>query len=593
MSFSDFDLHLFREGTHDRLWEKLGPHPCEGGTEFHVWAPHAEEVAVAGSFNDWRPQPLERRAPGIWGGACGGAGNGARYLYRIVNAGRELWKADPYALFFEREPGVASVVWNLDYEWQDGEWMSQRTRPDAWPMTIYEVHLGSWRPGLGYREIGPPLAAYAKETGFTHIELLPLLEHPFYGSWGYQPAGYFAPTSRYGTPQDFMALVDCLHRAGLGVIVDWVPSHFADSPHGLASFDGTMLYERGREAQWNSHAFDYSKPEVRSFLRSSAMFWLERFHVDGLRVDAVASMLFRGGTEEDHAVTWFLQALTSAIHERHPQALLAAEDSSARPGVSHPPEDGGLGFDLKWDMGWMHDSLEYFTKPAGERRFHHGRLTFRPLYLWKERWVLPVSHDEVKPPFGSLAAKMPGDAWQKLANVRLLLAWMYAQPGKKLLFMGCEFAQWEAWNHAAGLQWEMLGEPAHRAIRDLTGLLNWMYRSERALHELESAPAGFEWMDCCDEEHSVVSFLRRGRAPEDVVLAVFNFTPAPQPNYRVGAPAGGFWKEILNTDAAQYGGSGAGNMGGVEASPIPWHGRRHSVNLLLPPLAAVWLKPGP
>jgi 1,4-alpha-glucan branching enzyme len=585
---NDFDLHLFEEGTHGRLWEKLGAHAEAGGTRFSVWAPRADDVAVAGDFNRWRPQSLERGPGGIWGGFVEGVTVGSMYKYRLLAGGRELWKADPMALHAERAPGTASIVWDLGYEWRDSDWM-QAPRSAADPVAIYEVHLGSWRRvpeeggrALTYTEIAPLLAAYVKETGFTHVELLPVLEHPFYGSWGYQATGFYAPTSRYGTPQDFMFLVDTLHREGIGVLLDWVPSHLAGDEHGLAEFDGAALYESGREREWDSSAFDFSRPQVRAFLRSSALFWIEKFHVDGLRVDAVASIRQRDGGEA------FLRELNVAINSR---ALMVAEDSSPKVGVTAPAPDGGLGFDLKWDMGWMHDTLDYFTKPPEERSRYHGRLTFRPLYLWHEDWVLPLSHDEVKPPFGSLFSKMPGDGWQKLANLRLLLAWMYAQPGRKLLFMGGEFGQQSEWKHDQSLDWHLLDDPAHALLRNLVGFLNWAYKTDPTLR-MERDAHNFEWIDCCDEKHNVVSFLRRGGMPGETLLAVFNFSATPLVNYRVGVPLGGVWREVLNTDATHYGGAGHGNFGGVEASPITWHTHPHSLNLLLPPLGAVWLRPG-
>ncbi len=594
MKLTDYDLHLFREGTHERLWERLGAHPETRGTWFLVWAPHAGEVGVAGDFNNWKPAPLESLEFGIWAGCVPGVSSGAVYKYCISSEGRKLWKADPFAFRAERVPGTASVVWDLVYDWRDSEWMKSGRRSCDDPLAIYEVHLGSWRHvtseenGLhvpNYREIAPELAGYVKDSGFTHVELLPVTEYPYGGSWGYQPTGYFAPTSRYGAPQDFMFFVDLLHREGIGVILDWVPSHFAGDRHGLAEFDGAPLYESGREPQWGGHVFDYSRPEVRSFLRSSAAFWIERYHVDGLRIDAVAAIRQCTGGEA------FLRALNGSLEERVPPVLLMAEDSSPEPGVTAPAKRGGLGFHRKWDMGWMHDTLMYITQPMSERSSHHDRLTFRPMYLWNERWVVPLSHDEVKPPFGSLLSKMPGDRRQKFANLRLLLAWMYAQPGAKLLFMGSEFGELQPWHHDRALDWKLLDNAEHAGIRNLVWLLNRTYRAELALHQAESDARCFEWIECCDEAHSVLSFLRKGESDDDTLLAVFNFSPAAHTNYRIGVPFGSAWRELLNTDAAEFGGTGQGHFGSMGVEPVAWQHQSESITLSLPPLTSIWLKP--
>jgi 1,4-alpha-glucan branching enzyme len=624
---TDEDLHLFNEGTHDRAYLKLGSHPGtregEEGTAFAVWAPGAERVSVVGDFNAWRDgrHPLARRGQsGIWEGFLPGVGRGAVYKYHVVSAlgGHAADKADPFAFRHETPPRTGSVVWDLDYEWGDAGWMAGRRARNALdaPGSTYEVHLGSWRRFDGNRlptcrEIAPALADYAADTGFTHVELLPVMEHPFYGSWGYQSLGYFAPSSRYGTPQDLMHLVDTLHRRGIGVVLDWVPSHFPADGHGLSFFDGTHLYEhadprQGHHPDWKSSIFNYGRHEVRSFLLSSAMFWLDVFHADGLRVDAVASMLYldysrqpgewvpnaHGGRENLEAIA-FLRRLNEDVYREHPGVQTIAEESTAWPMVSRPPYVGGLGFGLKWDMGWMHDTLAYFARDPVHRRFHHNELTFRTMYAFTENFVLPLSHDEVVHGKGSLLGRMPGDGWRKLANLRLLFAWMWAQPGKKLLFMGGEIGQWREWSHDRGLDWHLLEHAAHRGLQAWVRDLNRLYREEPALHERDCEPGGFEWVDCNDSEASVVSLLRRGRRSEDAVLVACNFTPQPRPGYRVGVPFEGRWRELLNSDAFVYGGAGWGNMGAVEAEPEPRHGRPLSLPLTLPPLGAVFLKRDP
>jgi len=623
---TDDDIYLFNEGSHFLLYEKVGAHPMtakgEKGTYFAVWAPNARQVFVMGDFNGWKKttHPLWARGEsGIWEGFIPGINKGAYYKYYIVSrhGGYRVEKADPFAFHYELSPKTASVVWDVDYQWGDGEWMANRgahNAPDA-PMSIYEVHLGSWmrvpedgNRSLNYREIPPRLASYVKEMGFTHVEFLPVMEHPFYGSWGYECLGYFAPTSRYGRPQDFMYLIDCLHQHGIGVILDWVPSHFPNDEHGLGFFDGTHLYEpadprRGVHPDWNSFIFNFGRNEVRSFLMSSALLWLDKYHADGLRIDAVASMLYLdysrkegewipnqyGGRENLEAIS-FLRRFNEEVYKAYPDIQTIAEESTAWPLVSRPTYVGGLGFGMKWDMGWMHDMLEYMSKDPIFRKYRHTQITFRLLYAFHENFVLSLSHDEVVYGKGSLLEKMPGDEWQKFSNLRLLLGYMYAQPGKKLLFMGGEFGQRREWNHEESLDWHLLEYSLHRGIKRWVEDLNKVYRNESALHELDFDPAGFEWIDCNDSEKSVLSLMRKGDSTEDALIIVCNFTPLPRFNYRVGIPHGGYWREILNSDSEEYGGSGHGNLGGVEASPIPFHGRPYSLNLTLPPLGGLFFK---
>ena len=621
------DLFLFNEGTHFTLWEKLGAHPTsaggEAGVAFAVWAPNAEAVSVCGDFNGWSPDShalAPRGGSGIWEGFVPGLERGALYKYHVRSRqhGYRVDKADPFAVRQETPPRTGSVVWDLAYEWGDAEWMQRRAatnRRDA-PIAIYEVHLGSWmrspdEPGrfLTYRELAPRLAEYVSRMGFTHVEFMPVMEHPFYGSWGYQVTGFFAPTSRYGTPQDFMFLVDTLHRAGVAVVLDWVPSHFPSDEHGLAYFDGTHLYEhadprQGYHPDWGSYIFNYGRNEVRSFLASNALYWLSAYHADGLRVDAVASMLYldysraegewvpnRFGGRENLEAIEFLRRTNEEIYRRHPDVQTTAEESTAWPMVSRPTYVGGLGFGYKWDMGWMHDTLEYVRRDPVHRKYHHDQLTFRQLYAFHENFVLPLSHDEVVHGKGSLLDKMPGDAWQRFANLRLLLAYMWAQPGKKLLFMGGEFGQWREWRHDESLDWHLLAEAPHEGVRRLVADLNSAYRREPALHRRDCEPSGFEWVDCADWQGSVVSFLRKGLDGEQLLVAC-NFTPVPRLAYRIGVPAGGVWSEVLNSDAAEYGGGGMGNLGAVQAQSVRAHGREFSLSLLLPPLAALFLKMG-
>jgi 1,4-alpha-glucan branching enzyme len=623
---SNDDLFLFNEGSHYRLYEKLGAHPItmDGveGIYFAVWAPNARQVFVMGEFNGWdkSSHPLRPKGQsGIWEGFIPGVAKGAIYKYYLVShrRGYRVEKADPFAFYAETPPKTASVTWDLDYSWGDQAWVERRHTYNALdaPVSIYEVHLGSWRRvpeednrHLTYRELAPKLAEYLKQMGFTHVEFLPIMEHPFYGSWGYQVTGYFAPTSRYGTPQDFMYLVDYLHQHDIGVILDWVPSHFPNDEHGLAYFDGTHLYEHGDPKQgihpdWNSLIFNYSRHEVRSFLLSSGLFWLDKYHVDGLRVDAVASMLYLdygrkegewipnkyGGRENLEAIT-FLRRFNEAVYQESPDVQTIAEESTAWPMVSRPTYLGGLGFGLKWDMGWMHDTLEYMAKNPIYRKYHHNNLTFRLVYAFFENFVLPLSHDEVVHGKSSLLGKMPGDDWQKFANLRLLLGYMYAQPGKKLLFMGVELGQWREWVHDESLEWHLLDYPPHSGLKRWVEDLNRFYRGQPALYELDFEQAGFEWIDCNDVEHSVVSLVRKGHSPDDLLIVVCNFTPTTHFNYRIGVPQPGFWREQLSSDAREYGGSGQGSPGRVEAAPIPLHGRPYSLTITIPPLAIVFFQ---
>ena len=620
------DFYLFNEGSHYRIYEKMGAHLVESkgtrGAVFSVWAPNARRVSVIGSFNGWNPQSHQlqaRGSSGIWEGFIPGVDKGTLYKFHIdsTHHTHETEKADPVGLFTEKPPRTASVVWDLDYTWNDAAFLEKRAAANSLhaPMSIYEVHLGSWmripeehNRSLTYREIAPRLADYVNKLGFTHVELLPIMEHPFYGSWGYQTTGYFAPTARYGTPQDFMYFVDYLHQHGIAVILDWVPSHFPTDGHGLALFDGTHLFEhsdarQGFHPDWKTLIFNYGRSEVRSFLMSSAMFWLDKYHADGLRVDAVASMLYLdysrkqgewipnkfGGRENLEAID-FLRRFNLEAYKEHPDIQTYAEESTSYPMVSRPTHLGGLGFGLKWDMGWMHDTLTYFQNDPIHRKYQHNLLTFRMLYSFHENFVLPLSHDEVVHGKGSLIGKMPGDEWQKFANLRLLFAYMFAQPGKKLLFMGCEFGQVSEWGHDRSLDWNVLEYPLHRGLMNWVEQLNRVYRSESPLHWFDNDPKGFEWVDCNDAPASIVSLLRKGKAGENPVLVVCNFTPVPRVGYMVGVPTGGYWKEILNSDAREYGGSGSGNMGGAEALAEKTHGRPYSLRLTLPPLGALFLR---
>ncbi len=616
------DIHLFKEGTHCRLYTRLGSHRLvhagEEGVFFAVWAPNAKSVSVVGDFNAWAPgdHPLAVRwdESGIWEGFIPGLSQGDLYKYHIIprEGGKGLNKGDPFARRWEEPPRTASVVWSTSYRWRDQAWMRERRRANAscTPTSIYEMHLGSWRrkedPAggfLGYREVADPLVRYAKHMGFTHVEFLPLMEHPFYGSWGYQTTGYFAPTCRYGTPEDLMYLIDRLHRNGIGVILDWVPSHFPSDEFALERFDGTNLFEhadprQGFHPDWKSCIFNYGRGEVRSFLSSSAIYWLDRFHADGVRVDAVASMLYldysreegewvpnRFGGRENLEAIEFLQQLNRVQESEYPDAWTYAEESTAWPKVTRPLGEGGLGFGSKWSLGWMHDSLDFFSKEPVHRQYHHDRLTFSLWYAFNEDFVLPLSHDEVVHGKGSLLGKMPGDEWQKFANLRLLLGWMFTHPGNKLLFMGGEFGQQGEWRHDEGLDWHLLDRPLHRGIQHWVRDLNRLYRSHPALFELDQVPDGFEWIDFSDAENGVVSFLRHPSGNASPLLVVCNLTPVPRLGYRIGVPLEGAWRELLNSDARVYGGSGMGNLGGIETGCESAHGRASSLSLTLPPLS--------
>ncbi len=619
-AFGELDAHLMREGTHPRLFDKLGSHPTKDGVRFTVWAPHAASVSVIGDFNAWdvTATPLHALPDtgGVWSVAVPGIQRGALYKFALHTSLGTILKADPFAQRHEREPNTASIVWTPEYAWNDAAWMASRKDVSALgvPVSIYEVHLGSWmrvpeedNRSLTYREIAPRLVDYVQKLGFTHVELMPLTEHPFFGSWGYETTGYFAATARYGTPEDLMFLVDALHAAGIAVILDWVPAHFPNDPHGLATFDGEALYEHpdrrlGFHPEWNTMVFDFGKQEVRSFLLSSALYWLEKFHVDGLRVDGVASMLYRdysrkagewipnanGGNQYFEAVE-LIQRLNEAIAREQPATVTIAEESTAWPGVTRDQASGGLGFSYKWDMGWMHDTLAYLSRDPIHRRHHHHQLTMRGLYAWSEHFVLPLSHDEVVHGKGSLLGKFPGDTWQKLATLRLLYAYMFSQPGKKLLFMGSEFGQWSEWGHDSSLDWHLLDDPMHAQIALLVGELNRLYKDHKALHELDAEPAGFHWLDADDAERSVLVYERIARDGTRIVCGL-NFTPVPRFNYRIGVQDAGDWSEILNTDAIDLGGSGQGNFGVVKPTPGRAHGRELSINVTLPPLGAVFLR---
>ncbi len=622
---TDFDIYLLNEGTNYRAYDKLGAHAgIQGGkpgVQFAVWAPNASQVSVIGDFNGWNPEssPMVRRGDsGFWEAFIPSAQVGSGYKYSVTSGdgNRRIAKADPFGFASEVRPKTASKVGDLAaYAWNDRRWMSDRpgTNGLGAPISIYEVHLGSWMRSadggwLTYAEIAAKLGDYVHDIGFTHVELMPIAEHPFDGSWGYQVTGYFAPTSRFGSPEDFMAFVDHLHGRGIGVILDWVPAHFPTDEHALGDFDGTHLYEhadprQGFHQDWNTYIFNYGRPEVANFLISNALFWLDKYHIDGLRVDAVASMLYRdysrkpgewvpnefGGRENLEAIS-LLRRVNEQVHSAFPGVLTIAEESTAWPMVSRRTDVGGLGFDLKWDLGWMHDSLHYFQEDPINRKYHHNNLTFRGLYAFTENFILPLSHDEVVYGKGSLLAKMPGDTWRKFANLRLLFGSMFAAPGKKLLFMGDEFGQGREWNHDGALEWDLLDDPNHSGLKRLVRDLNTLYRGVPALHELDTHPDGFRWVDADDSEQSVLSFLRQGHSSGETILFVANFTPVPRHNYRVGVPVSGHWAEILNSDAPIYGGSGQGNIGGVSTSPVSSHGQPRSLMLTVPPLAIVALR---
>ena len=624
---SDFDLHLLGEGTHYRAWERLGSHRFTiggvAGVHFAVWAPNAQRVSVVGDFNQWdgRVHAMRRLVPsGVWEIFIPELRDGTCYKYEIRTAdGQLLQKCDPYGRRFEVPPNTATIIWTEgDYEWGDHEWMRSRPSLHEWsdrPMAVYEVHLGSWRRAadgtdryLTYRELADQLVPYVCEMGFTHIELMPVMEHPFSGSWGYQVIGFFAPTSRFGTPDDFRYFIDVCHRQGIGVILDWVPGHFPKDQHGLARFDGTALYEhddprKGEHLDWGTLIFNYGRSEVRTFLMSNALYWLQEFHIDGLRVDAVASMLYLdysrpegqwipnqyGGRENLEAVS-FLRQLNTETHARAPGSITVAEESTSWPAVSRPTYVGGLGFTYKWNMGWMHDILTYFHEDPVHRRWHHGQITFSMLYAFTENFTLPFSHDEVVHGKGSLIGKMPGDLWQKHANLRALYGYMYGHPGKKLLFMGSEIGQWREWNYDASLDWQLLEHAEHVGLRRWIRDLNEIYRREASLHQVDFEPGGFSWIDCNDNENSVVSMIRRARDPHDFTVMVANFTPVPRLAYRIGVPEAGWYRELLNSDAAIYGGGDVGNGGGMMAEEVPAHGFHHSLTIVVPPLGFVLFK---
>lgn len=622
---TEYDLHLFSEGSHYRLYEKLGAHVTEQdgkkGTHFAVWAPSAKHVSLTGDFNDWNAEatPMQpMQSSGIWTVFVPGVKEGDNYKYHITpsNGMPPSDRSDPYGFAAEMRPKTASIVWDLSkHNWKDQKWMEERHKRNSLdaPISIYEMHLGSWMRGEGntwltYRDLAEKLTDYLVKMGYTHVEFMPIAEHPLDSSWGYQTTGYFAPTSRFGTPEDFMFLVDTLHQNNIGVLIDWVPAHFPRDGHALGLFDGTHLYEhadprQGEHKEWGTYVFNYGRYEVEVFLTSNALFWMDKYHIDGLRVDAVASMIYLdyarpdgqwlankyGGRENLEAVE-FLKKLNERIYSNYPDTMTMAEESTAWPQVSRPTYLGGLGFGLKWDMGWMHDTLKYMSLEPIHRKYHHNQLTFRGLYAFSENFVLPLSHDEVVYGKGSLLNKMPGDIWQKFANLRLLLGHMYTTPAKKLLFMGGDFGQWNEWNHDQSLDWHLLEWGTHQGIQKLVRDLNHLYRNEPALHELDCNPAGFEWIDCQDIEQSVLSFLRVDKKRQEHLLVVCNFTPVVRHNYMVGVPEDGFWTEVLNSDSTEYGGSGVGNYGGVESNPVPMHGRRCMLTLTLPPLSILIFK---
>ena len=609
------DLFLFNQGTHYKLYDKLGAHCVDGGVAFAVWAPNARAVSVIGDWNGWHAgvSPLRARdSSGIWEGTIPGIGHGARYKYAIAGPdGVVRDKADPFAARAEHPPATASLVWNARHEWRDAAWMKSRGQRLARtaPVSIYEAHLGSWRREhnevLGYRELGERIGEHVANLGFTHIELMPIMEHPFYGSWGYQVTGYFAPTTRYGAPEDLMAMIDGLHQRNIGVIIDWVPAHFPTDAHGLGHFDGTHLFEhadprRGFHPDWTSFIFNYGRHEVKAFLISSAMLWLDRYHVDGLRVDGVASMLYRDysrkagewvpnedGSNHDRDAIRFLQDFNRAVYAHFPDVQTIAEESTAWGGVSRPPEHGGLGFGYKWDLGWMHDTLAYLERDPIHRKFHHDQLTFRAIYAHTENYVLPLSHDEVVHGKRSLLGKMPGDPWQKYASMRLLYGYQWTLPGKKLLFMGGEIGVWGEWNHDTQLDWPAGSHPAHAGIARWIGDLNAAYKTYPALHVADCEERGFSWIVGDDRDGSILAYLRSGNAGDPPVVVVANFTPVPRDGYRIGVPTAGFYREVLNSDAQIYGGSGLGNRGGMDTERVASHGHAQSIVVTAPPLAVV------
>jgi 1,4-alpha-glucan branching enzyme len=623
---TDYDLYLFGEGNHTRIYDKLGAHPLTvDGKEivhFAVWAPNADRVAVVGDFNAWDglAHPMTRLGEsGVWEATVDEAREGHRYKFELhTRHGALLLKSDPYGAAFELPPATASIICHPDYGWHDEAWMRARVSRDSWfdaPMSTYEVHLGSWARVpedadryLTYPELAQRLIPYVKEMGYTHIELLPVMEHPFSGSWGYQVTGFYAPTSRFGTPRQFKAFVDECHQHGIGVILDWVPGHFPKDAYALAQFDGTALYEhsdprQGEHRDWGTLIFNYGRNEVRNFLLANALYWLAEYHVDGLRVDAVASMLYldysreeadwipnRFGGRENLEAIEFLRQLNTLTHAEHPGSITIAEESTSWPSVSRPTYVGGLGFTYKWNMGWMNDILEYVKQDPVHRRWHHRHVTFSLLYAFSENFILPFSHDEVVHGKGSMFGKVPGDNWQKAATLRALYGFLFAHPGKKLMFMGCEFGQEREWNYDHSLDWHLLDQPFHGGLRQFVQDVNRAYAAEPALHQLDFDPHGFEWIDCNDSENSVVSFIRRSRQG-DVVVAVVNFTPVPRDGYRIGVPVAGAFDEVINSDSHVYGGSNLGNEGVVFAEPLASHGHAQSLRLNLPPLGFLLLKP--
>lgn len=624
--FSDFDIHLFRSGKHFKLYEKLGAHQAtfkhQEGTYFAVWAPNASAVSVIGNFNYWNNNnhKLSPRwdESGIWEGFFPGIGKGEVYKYAIhSNTGEYLEKADPFAFYAEIAPNTASIIWDHDYKWNDKAWLQQRKKDASKPKpySVYEVHMGSWKRkwddggrSLSYKELAVDLVNYVKESGFTHVEFLPVMEHPFFGSWGYQLTGYFAPTSRFGTPQEFMELIDAFHQAGIGVILDWVPSHFPGDAHGLYKFDGTNLYEhadprKGFHPDWSSYIYNYGRNEVRSFLISNALFWLEVFHADGLRVDAVASMLYldysrkegewipneHGGNENIEAIN-FLKEFNEVVYSNFPDVATIAEESTAWPGVSKPTYLGGLGFGQKWMMGWMHDTLSFFKQDPIHRKYHQNEITFSIMYAFTENFMLPLSHDEVVHGKGSLLGRMPGDEWKKFANLRLMFSYMFTHPGTKLLFMGGEIGQSSEWNHDRSLDWHLLDHAPHQGIHKIIKDLNQLYKSEPALYEFSFEEKGFEWIDYSDRENSVMVYMRKGEKREDALMVICNFTPETRSLYRIGVPFRGTWTELFNSDDLKYGGSGVLNSGLLYTTPVKYHNKDYSVSITLPPLGISILK---
>jgi len=625
---TDQDIYLFREGSHFRLYEKLGSHIFSAngiaGVYFAVWAPNAKEVSVIGDFNDWDEQLHQLSArwdkSGIWEGFIPGVKKGDLYKYCIISKNNDfkIKKRDPFAFYSEIPPETASIIWDTDYDWKDEQWVKYRPEKNSLnsPISIYELHLGSWKQGLlvkdkflNYKQAAEQLVEYLKDMNFTHVQFLPLMEHPFYGSWGYQTIGYFAPTSRYGLPQDLMYLVELLHINGFGIIFDWVPAHFPSDESGLAYFDGSHLFEhadpkQGFHPDWKSYIFNYGRNETICFLISSAMFWFDKYHIDGIRVDAVASMLYldysrkqgewipnkSGGKENIEAIN-FLKRLNQEVYSKYPDVQMIAEDSTSWPMVSKPTFNGGLGFGMKWNMGWMHDTLDYFAKPLNDRKYYHNQLVFSLSYAYAENFLLSLSHDEVVYGKKSLLEKMQGDDRQKFSNLRVLYGYMYAHPGKKLLFMGQEFAQRKEWNHESNMDWDLLKQKSHIQLQRWVKELNYFYKTESALFENDFDPKGFKWIDCCDGERGIISFMRRGLSNENSVLIVCNFTSNLYNDYRIGISMGGFWKEVLNSDAKEYGGSGQGNLGGITTS-MPYGGQNYSLDLTVPPLAVLFFKQG-